>query len=133
MSTTELTLHLRRTVKGSVPSIPYLNIARSILRPHYELSLTVCGDTLARKMNSVYRKKTYSPNVLSFPYGNREGEIFLNVRKAAREARAYGVPLRDRLALLFVHGCYHLAGHDHGEKMEALERKVMRTFGYSPN
>jgi len=80
-------------------------------------------------MNREYRKKTYSPNVLSFPYSAQDGEIFLNVRKAEREARQMGVAVHTRLALLFVHGCYHLKGHLHGVTMERLEQKTLRKFG----
>ena len=90
--------------------IPYDKIANAVLGKNYELSLVVCGDDLARRMNKEYRKKNYKPNVLSFPLSRSEGEIFLNVRAAAREARRYKVPLRDRLAFLFVHGCFHLKG-----------------------
>jgi rRNA maturation RNase YbeY len=126
-------IHLRRTVKGAASLIPFEKMARSILGARYELSITICADTLARRMNTLYRKKTYSPNVLSFPYSKTEGEIFLNIRKAEREAKAAGIHTRDRIALLFVHGCYHLAGHDHSDKMEALERKTLRAFGFTPN
>ena len=108
-------------------------MARSILGTRYELSITICGDRLARRINTTYRMKTYSPNVLSFPYTKNEGEIFLNVRKAERETRSAGIALKDRLALLFVHGCYHLAGQEHSDAMEALERKTLRAYGFKAN
>ena len=119
---------IRRTVKGAVPAISFEKIARSILGANYELSLVLCGDTLARRMNRTYRKKEYAPNVLSFPYSPREGEIFLNIRKAEREARAMGTSPRKRATLLFVHGCFHLKGLKHGERMEAAERRVLKRF-----
>lgn len=80
-------------------------------------------------MNTEYRKKTYKPNVLSFPISKTEGEIFLNVRKAEREACTFGVSLHERLALLFVHGCFHLKGLSHGRIMEGEESRVLRRFG----
>ena len=81
-------------LKGAGP-IPYEKIADAILGKSYELSLVVCGDDLARRMNRAYRKKDYRPNVLSFPLSKKEGEIFLNVRAAAREARK---ALKEKLA-----------------------------------
>jgi rRNA maturation RNase YbeY len=111
-----------------VPRIPFEDIARSILPSHYELSLVICGDTLARRINEVTRKKTYSPNVLSLPIDAHEGEIFLNLRKAEREARQEGISLRARLALLYVHGLYHLKGLDHSPNMESLEQKTLKKF-----
>ncbi len=118
-----------------MPRIPFEKIAREILsepvptgKQGYELSLVVCGDSLARRVNRRYRKKDYAPNILSFPLGIYEGEIFLNVQAAAREAKKYGVPLKEHLALLFVHGCLHLKGLRHGRTMEATEQKVLRAF-----
>lgn len=105
-------------------------MARAILPSGYELSLVVCGDDLAQRMNREYRKKTYIPNVLSFPLAKNEGEIFLNVRKAEREARALGISRDFRLAHLFIHGCAHLAGLDHSDRMDALETRVLRKFGF---
>ncbi len=119
---------LRTSSRDSLPHIPYKEIATSILCSGYELSVVICGDKLARKMNSKYRNKTYSPNVLSFPYEKTEGEIFLNIRKAEREARKYGTSTRSRAALLFVHGCFHLAGYKHGVHMEQLEQKILKKY-----
>ena len=134
---TAFEIDIRRTVKGAAV-LPYAAIARHILGPHYALSLTLCGDDLARRMYHSYRKsrlahepergKTYASNVLSFPYTQHEGEIFLNVRKAEREARQMGTSVRKRTALLFVHGCLHLKGHLHGSTMESLERAALRKF-----
>ena len=121
---------LKTTIRGSMPRIPFERIARDILGKDYELSLVVCGDTLATKMNSAYRHKTYSPNVLSFPLSKAEGEIFLNIRKAEREARTFDTTTTKRLTLLFVHGCFHLKGLDHGTRMEALEKRILSKYGY---
>ncbi len=103
-------------------------MAQEILSKQYQLSLVICGDSLARRMNKEWRKKTYKPNVLSFPLAKNEGEIFLNVRKAEREARTMDISAKARIAHLFVHGCFHLIGHKHGDKMDALERKVLKKF-----
>jgi rRNA maturation RNase YbeY len=119
---------IKTTIRGSVPRIPFGDIAEMILGNSYELSLVICGDMLARKMNIKYRKKTYSPNVLSFPLEKDAGEIFLNVRSAEREAKKYGIATRERIAYLFVHGCFHLKGLDHGDKMEKEEARIMKRF-----
>ena len=123
----KVTLRRAPSFEGAL-SIPYKEIGEAILGPGYELSLVICGDTLATRMNTEHRRKTYSPNVLSFPLDKREGEIFLNVRKAEREARLYGIPLRERLAYLYVHGCFHLKGLDHSDAMEREEARIMRRF-----
>lgn len=134
-----MSLDITSTLKGPAPfakgagRLPFEKIARAMLGHRYELSLVICGDSLARRMNQKYRparpgKKTYASNVLSFPLTKNEGEIFLNVQKAAREARRLRIPLKGRLALLFVHGCFHLKGFRHGRTMESKERRVLRAF-----
>ncbi len=132
---------MKKTVRGPVPRIPFEEIAKNVLGVQYELSLVICGDELAWRINRENRlpalrgeaarqagKKTYAPNVLSFPLEKLEGEIFLNIRKAEREACEYKTSLRARLALLFVHGLYHLKGLDHGTRMERLEQTTLKTF-----
>lgn len=120
---------LTSTLRESYPKLPYKEIAEHVLGTSFDLSLVLCADGLATRMNATYRKKTYSPNVLSFPYEKSSGEIFLNVPKAAREARKLGISHKERLALLFVHGCHHLKGHQHGDTMERLEQNILRHFG----
>lgn len=114
-------------MRGPVPALPFAEILRAVL-PNYSLSLVLCGDALARRMNREYRNKTYTPNVLSFPLSKTEGEIFLNVREAAREARRLKINLREHLAFLFIHGVLHLGGHRHGRTMENAEQALMRRF-----
>ncbi len=124
-----MSLDIRSTVKSpATRGIPFGKIAKAIL-PTCDLSLVICGDALATKINKQYRKKSYSPNVLSFELEKNAGEIFLNVMTAAREAKKFNMPLKKRLALLFVHGCFHLKGLAHGDKMEREEHKILKKFG----
>lgn len=124
-------ISIKNVTRGSLPRVPFEKMGRHVLGNTYELSLVICGDLLARTLNKKYRKKTYAANVLSFPIGKGEGEIFLNIRKAEREARHYKTTLVRRVALLFVHGCFHLKGLTHGEKMERKEHNVLKKFGLS--
>jgi rRNA maturation RNase YbeY len=133
---------IKKTIRGSVPRIPYEEMACAILGPRYELSLVICGDALAQRMNREYRGKTYRPNVLSFPLSKKEGEIFLNLRCAAREALPAGRQgarlsktqreklVRNRTALLYVHALWHLKGLDHGATMERKEAATLKHFGF---
>ncbi len=124
-------IDIKTTIRGSSPRIPFVEMAEAVLGKNYELSVVVCGDALAQRMNIEHRQKSYRPNVLSFPYSTNEGEIFLNVRCAAREAQRGGISLQKRLALLYVHGLFHLKGLDHSDHMEAEEQKILRKFKLS--
>ncbi|MHB1086261.1 MAG: rRNA maturation RNase YbeY [Minisyncoccota bacterium] len=124
-----MSVEIKKTIRGSAPKLPFEDLARAVLGPSYQLSLVLCGDKLAQRINVAYRKKSYYPNVLSFELDAKEGEIFLNVRKAEREARQYGVTAKQRIALLYVHGLFHLKGLAHGDAMENAELKVLKKFG----
>ena len=121
-------IDIKTTIRGSLPRIPFVEMAEAVLGNSYELSLVVCGDALAQRMNIEHRKKSYRPNVLSFPLSKTEGEIFLNVRCAAREAKRGGISRQKRLALLYVHGLFHLKGLDHSDHMEREEQRILRRF-----
>ena len=122
-----MVVEIRRTVRRS-PTLPYARVATRILPRTYQLSIVVCGDSLSRKLNKAYRKKTYAANVLSFPLSSHEGELFINVDAAAREARRFGTTPKKRLALLFVHGLLHLKGLHHGRTMDRREEEILSVF-----
>ncbi|HEY4488564.1 MAG TPA: rRNA maturation RNase YbeY [Candidatus Paceibacterota bacterium] len=124
-------MDIRNTTRGTLPRIPFERLAQSALGSRYELSLVICGDALARGMNREHRGKIYAPNVLSFPLSRTEGEIFINIRAAEREAKKYAVSVSERLALLYVHGLFHLAGMRHSASMDSKERTLLKKFGFA--
>lgn len=113
----------------SYPKHQYTNIKEVILGKRYELSLVFIGRTRAKSLNQQYRNKSYSPNVLSFPLDERTGEIFICPQVAAGEACRYGLTPKNYVAFLFIHGCLHLKGYDHGDTMDRLEQKYLKQFG----
>jgi probable rRNA maturation factor len=99
-----------------------------VLGAQYHLSLVVVGDARSKQLNFEYRKKTYIPNVLSFPLDVESGEIFLNLKQARREHKQRGESFEYFVALLFIHSMLHLIGKRHGSTMEEMEQKVLRRF-----
>jgi len=122
-----MSLSITSTIK-KYPKHPYEQIADKILGKRYELSLVFIGKTRAATLNKQYRNKTYSPNVLSFPLDERTGEIFICPLVAKAEASKYNLSTKNYVAFLFIHGCLHLKGHDHGDTMDTLERKYLKQF-----
>lgn len=112
------------TTKRNAPvgAVRVSAVAKSILDARYELSVCFVGRRRAKAANLRGRGKTYTPNVLSFPISESEGEILVCQDLLDRERRAFGLPSREAAALfLIVHGCLHLCGHDHGPEMEKIE------------
>ena len=84
------------------------------------------NDRLMRKLNKNYRKKSGSTNILSFPLSKSEGEIFINIPLAKKEAERAKIPAKKYIDYLFIHSLLHLKGHTHGEKMRKEENKIMK-------
>jgi probable rRNA maturation factor len=101
----------------------WIKTKEKILGKSYELSLVMADNKLMKKLNSHYREKNKTTNVLSFPLDKKLGEIFINKGLAKKEAQKGNVPFSKYLDHLFVHSLLHLKGFNHGEKMEAEEKK----------
>ena len=112
----------------SYPTLPYESIKNDILGRSYALSLVFVGATRARALNEAYRKKTYTPNVLSFPLADTSGEIYITPAIAKKEARKFGMTYRTYIGYLYIHGLLHLKGFAHGAQMERLEKKFLQKF-----
>ena len=106
-----------------------------------ELSILLVDDQKMTELNSSFRGKDKTTNVLSFPMLDDDdvpagpqmlGDIVISVNTAEKEARACGSSLSDYLVVLLVHGLVHLLGFDHeqGEKaakaMAAMEKEFLQ-------
>jgi len=121
---------IKKTTKGKLPSLPFVSMKEHILGEKYELSLVFVGDTLSRKLNKTYRGKDKPANVLSFPLEKNAGEIFINLREARKDAPRFKKSYNSFVGVLFMHGCLHLKGLDHGKKMDAEEKRLSKKFGF---
>jgi probable rRNA maturation factor len=107
------------------------------------LSVLVVGTARSRSLNSRYRRKDRSTNVLSFsgpgpsPDGrNYLGELVICAPVVAREALAQGKSRESHWAHMTVHGVLHLLGFDHerdaeAAKMTAREIQILDQLGFS--
>jgi probable rRNA maturation factor len=82
------------------------------------ISVTFLGPEAMRRLNAAHRGHDRPTDVLSFalpgPAG-LAGDVYVCRRVAEREARARGIPLREELIRLVVHGTLHALGRDHPE------------------
>lgn len=124
---THMNFSISSTVKH-YPTWPYEVIKDTILGKSYVLSLSFVGPTRAQRFNVQYRNKDYTPNVLSFPLDEKTGEIIICPAVAKTQAKDFNLSTDGYIAYLFIHGCVHLKGHDHGDTMDKLEQKYVRQF-----
>ena len=119
---------IKNTTKGKLPSLLFTAIKNFALGENYELSLVFIGDKLSQKLNNQYRDKNKPADILSFPLTKTSGEIFINLRKARKDAKNYDRNPENFIAFLFIHGLIHLKGFEHSSKMELQEKKIREKF-----
>ena len=117
----------------AIPAFPYETMKNDILGKKYSLSVSFVGPTRAQKLNVQYRKKTYTPNVLSFPLDSTTGEIVICPAIAKKEHKEYQLSHDGYIGFLYIHGLLHLKGHDHQSeedtvKMEKLEKRYLSKY-----
>jgi probable rRNA maturation factor len=117
---------VKNTTKGKAPALPFERIKNSILGKSYDLSLVFVGNAISKKLNYIYRKKNKPTNVLSFSLSKNEGEIFINLGLAKRQAPQHDLKFEPFIKYLFIHGLLHLKGLDHGKAMEKLETRYLK-------
>jgi probable rRNA maturation factor len=83
------------------------------------LSIAFVGREQMRALNRHWKGRRVPTDVLAFPLarpgGELAGDIYVCPWTAARNARALGVPLRQELARLVIHGVLHTLGYEHPE------------------
>ena len=101
------------------------------------LSIVLVDDAMIARLNTQYHHALGPTDVLSFDYGEGEGELIVSVDHAITQARRFHTTPARELALYVVHGILHLHGHDDlgardRRRMRAGERRLMASLAGSP-
>lgn len=113
--------------------------ARAVLRREgvaaAELSIALVGDEEIARLNREYLDHEGPTDVISFelpsPGEMRVGDVYVGARQASRQAEELGVPLREELLRLTIHGTLHVLGHEHpegdrdGSPMYRLQEEIL--------
>lgn len=104
------------------------------------VSIAFISDRRMKQLNSFFRGKNSTTDVLSFPHEADEfdtdtknlGDIVVSAEQAARQAAENGLTLENEIKQLMLHGLLHLCGYDHeaddGE-MNARELELRDKLG----
>jgi len=115
--------------KGRLPYRQAKAIAAIIIkneRKKYPVNIIFSDDKLLKKLNSRFRRKKRTTDVLSFPADPETGllgEIYISIDTARRQATTYDTTLGNEVLRLVCHGLLHLCGYDHHRKNDTI---VMR-------
>lgn len=111
------------------------------LTENTELCITLTDDETMRSLNRTYRGIQKTTDVLSFPQEERNpaslntaivnqtnkeillGDIIISLKTADKNAKRFGISIKDEITKLLVHGILHLTGYNH---KKTTERKTMR-------
>jgi probable rRNA maturation factor len=113
---------------GKLPSLPFEQMKNKILGKKYELNLVFVSEKKIQALNKGYRKFNKPTDILSFPINKNCGEIFICQKVSKEMAEDFDREYNNFIAFLFIHGCVHLLGYDHSNKMEAEEIKFRKFF-----
>jgi len=111
-------------------------------REDAELTIRIVDEAEIERLNSNYRNKSGTTNVLSFPFDAPAGvdlpllgDIVICAPVVRREANEQSKSATAHWAHMVVHGALHLLGFDHeqadeAQAMEALEARILSDFGF---
>jgi probable rRNA maturation factor len=104
-------------------------IKEAVLGKDYDLSWAFVSPQEIQRLNLMYRNMNVPTDILSFPLSKKEGEIYICLSEARKEAKKFDRSYENFLLFLFIHGLVHLKGYDHGSTMERIEAKFRKEFG----
>jgi probable rRNA maturation factor len=103
-----------------------------------DINIVFIGDVKMRELNEMYKQRIGTTDVLSFNLSEDdaeilEGEVYVSLDQALRQASEFGVSDVEELVRLVTHGLLHLAGRTHGtdedmQSMTAETEALMRTY-----
>lgn len=123
------TFSLINETDSHIPAVDFVAIKDAALGTSYTLNLIFTDSAKIKKLNTIYRDKECATDILSFPLSDTEGEIYISEKEARKEAQKFDREYDNFIAFLFIHGCTHLKGHDHGDIMEGIELTLRTKFG----
>lgn len=94
------------------------------------ISVTFLGRDSMHRLNAAHKGHDRPTDVLTFaleaPPGQVLGDVYICPWVAQREARARGIPVRQELIRLVVHGTLHALGRDHPDGSERTRSAMWR-------
>lgn len=96
------------------------------------INIIFTDDKEILRLNKQYLNHHYTTDVITFSLGDDllEGEIYISVDTAEKNAKRFNVSLTRELLRLSIHGALHLAGYDDAtdderHNMHLLENKYL--------
>jgi len=87
------------------------------------IDVSFVDDDEIRRLNKQFRRKNKPTDVLSFNYdaGKIIGDVIISRETTEKNAKKFGVTLKEEVKRLVIHGTLHVLGYDHGRQMRHAE------------
>jgi rRNA maturation RNase YbeY len=92
-----------------------------------QVSIVMVSDASIHAMNRQYLQHDYPTDIITFPLEEEsiDGELYISVETAQRQAVEYGVSLTNELLRLAAHGTLHLVGYDDTSDEQRAAMKIL--------
>jgi probable rRNA maturation factor len=124
---------VRVTGRAALPAATVRRVVRAVLageRREATVSVTFLGPVRMQALNRAYLGHDRPTDVIAFglgqPNGSVVGDVYVCRAIAAREATRRGIPLRQELVRLVVHGTLHVLGWEHPEDESRVRAPMWR-------
>lgn len=111
-------------------------ISRTVLRAekirHALVSIAFLSERAISALNRAHLGKRGPTDVIAFGFARPDdvapviGDIYIAPGVARLNAREHGVPVREELARVIVHGTLHVLGHDHPDDDGRMKSPMWR-------
>ncbi|MCU0427868.1 MAG: rRNA maturation RNase YbeY [Candidatus Kapabacteria bacterium] len=87
------------------------------------VSIVLVNDAKIHAMNKEFLQHDYPTDIITFPLEEEtiDGELYISLDTATRQAEEHGVSLTNELMRLAAHGTLHLVGYDDASTEERKE------------
>ncbi len=94
------------------------------------VNVILVDDVKIHAMNNEFLRHDYPTDIITFPLEEDciDGELYISLDTAAKQAEDYGVSLTNELMRLAAHGTLHLIGYD--DATEAARKEMSRLEDY---
>jgi|SRR5579862_1890462 len=89
-----------------------------------DLSIVLVDDPMIARLNAQYHATPGPTDILSFDYGEGQGELIISVEHAVAQARRFRTTPARELVLYVVHGILHLHGFDDRTPQQCRRMRV---------
>ena len=116
-------INLQRKIKIEIPELREYTqqLISEVAEASGTFSVAFISDNRMKQLNEIFRGKSSTTDVLSFPHEPDEfdpekgnlGDIVISVEQAQKQAGENGLTLDEEIKQLMLHGLLHLCGYDH--------------------